>query len=1028
MKISPFIRLVWGLTFIGMSQELACQKVSLERNAHIESVEAVDNQSLSEKEFRTPSVRYKPQLWWHWLNGHISEEAITKDLESFQKGGFGGFTLFNTSEGMPVKGPVDYMSDKWFDMLKHAGREAARLGLEMGICNGSGWSVSGGPWVKPEQAMQEIVWTEKKIVGPIYIDAVLETPQPALGIERDMQKNAEINKRYYVPRERVAGHYHDIVLLAFPTLESEKGGTPFRIKDWWGKSGFSKYTSYVKDQRIPSRTDILDLTQIIDISKYLDENGRLQWNAPAGDWTILRLGYQPTGRQNHPAVADGRGLEINKLSASAVRYFWEHSAGRMIDSLEVAAPGTVKFVLIDSYEAGHQNWTPEFEQEFKKRRGYNPLLYLPALTGRVIKDMEASEDFLWDFRKTIGDLLAENFYGEMARMCHEKGLILAAEPYGAFGNTNDFKVAGLVDLPMNEWWVHSSEEFPTATAKLVSSSAHVYGRTVVGAEAFTGAPTRIFESSPRDFKTQGDYFFSAGINQFSLHAFVHDPYEIAPGFGLGAYGTRFDRRNTWWPYINGWTDYLSRCQYLLQQGKLVTDFLYYAGEDAPLAPLPRTLLNPVPPEGFDYDFCNTEILNRLEVANGKLYLPNGITYKALVLPNQLHMTLEVLRKVERLIRAGAIVSCPKPLRMPDIKSSEDEREFLSLVNQVWADCDGKTIKSRKYGQGIISWGMSMAEIADWKKLSPDFTYNVLSKGQFGETLYPGNGIEFIHRSLGDTELYFISNQHEVPKMLEATFRVGSRQPELWYPEKGEIEIASAFHPTTEGNMSVTLNLEASESVFVVFRSPLQKKFSTVSLPKVVESSEPIELTGPWQVLFPNKKKTVTFPRLINWAEHDDPMIRYYSGTACYSKSFDINTEQLTEGIKYILDLGKVEVVAEVILNGKSLGVLWKSPYEMDVTEDLLPGKNNLELRVANLWVNRLIGDLKSPDDSQWTNNKGTTVEGMALQEIPRRVVEQTQESSIYGKTFVAWKWPHFEGKSLLPSGLIGPVRLVFERE
>jgi hypothetical protein len=1064
MKFHSLSRQFLLLIFVWISTYVHGQNNALGKAENTSDIAA--GRPLSEAEFRSPSIQYKPQLWWHWLNGHISKEAIAKDLESFRKGGFGGFTLFNSSEGMPAPGPVDYMSDAWFDMLKHTGRESARLGLKMGICNGSGWSVSGGPWVEPEQAMQEVVWTEKQVTGPIRFDAFLETPLPALGIERDMQKNAEVNKRYYVPRERVAGHYHDIILLAFPTPKGEREGMPFRIRDWWGKSGFHKYAAYVKDQRTPENADMLDPAKIIDISKYLDSNGRLQWEVPPGEWTILRLGYQPTGRQNHPAAAGGRGLEINKLSASAVRYFWEHSAGRMVDSLEAAAPGTVKFVLIDSYEAGHQNWTSEFDREFETRRGYDPLLYLPALTGRVVKDMETSEKFLWDFRKTIGDLLAENFYGEMARMCHKKGLFLAAEPYGSFGNTNDFKVAGLVDLPMNEWWVASPEEFPTATAKLVSSAAHTYGRTVVGSEAFTGTPYRIFEESPRDFKMQGDYFFSAGINQFSLHAFVHDPYEIAPGFGLGGYGARFDRRNTWWPYINGWTDYLSRCQYLLQQGKPVTDFLYYAGEDAPLAPLLRTQLNPTPPTGFDYDFCNTEIFHALETVNGELRIPGGKAYQALILPDQPHMTSEVLRKVEELIRAGAVVVGQKPSRIPGLESPEKGKEFFSLVNRIWANCDGETVKTHRYGSGIVAWGILLKEIADWRKLFPDFSYRVIGENNSEKTLYSGNGIEFIHREAEGTDCYFVTNQHDTPKTIEATFRIDSRLPELWYPEDGRIEVAPAFRRSTDGNMNVTLSLKSAESVFVVFRSPLRNEIGIASVSGEVDASQirfdrdndrifvqsgkatnvqvelsdgtsqnisisappkPVELTGPWNVLFSDREKSVFFPQLIDWMEHDDPNIRYYSGSALYSASFRINARQSTKGTKCILDLGEVEVIAEVILNGKSLGILWKSPYQTDITEHLLSGKNRLEIRVANLWINRLIGDSQYPDDSEWTNNKGTTVEGMALREIPRRVVEGLPESSSR-TTFVGWKWPHLEGKSLMPSGLIGPVRLIFESE
>ena len=1022
--------------------------------------------------FMVPPDSAKPNAWYHWMNGHISREAITRDLESMKQTGVGGFTLFNTSEGTPP-GPVIYLSDHWLELLAHTISEAHRLGLEMGMHNGAGWSSSGGPWVTPDRAMQEVVWTEKRVQGPIEFEGVLEIPEPALGIERDMARNPAINKRYYVSREKVRGYYRDIVLLAFPTLKGDTENKPFRLDNWKPKAGFSKLSGgYQPGLRPASPGNCINTEAMVNLSSRLDKEGRLRWQVPAGDWTLLRIGYQPTGRQNHPAPVEGRGLEVDKMSAAAMDFYWQNSIARFLKIAGAHTGKTFKGLVVDSYEVGHQNWSATFAQDFERRRGYDLTKYLPALTGRVVDDVWTTERFLWDFRKTISDLIVQNYYRRIAELCRQNGLTFFCEAYGSFGNTDDFAASGQAQVPMAEWWAFRNEPGHAATARLAASAAHTYGRSIADAEAFTGPPDRIFEEYPFSLKGQGDHFFCQGINRFSFHSFVHDPYGKLPGLGLGTYGSRFGPANTWWPFARPWLEYVARCQYLLQQGRFVADLLYYVGEDAPQAASPREELNPVPPAGYDYDFATREVLESIQVSDGRLELPSGMSYRVLVLPPVRHMRVEVLQRVEQLVRAGAVVVGPKPLRTSGLEGGDKAESALNaMAERLWGQCDGKAVTVQEFGQGRVYWGKPMDAILGELKLRPDFSFEVVGKQQFEtQPLYPGGGMEFIHRKVGATDLYFVSNQHQESKTVEALFRVGDRMPELWHPDNGRTELAARFRSAGEGRMAVTLSLDPAGSVFVLFRDALKDRRGIVAVEfngqaanvsaqregnhfligsakagefvvksadgsfrkaKIEAVAEPLELKGPWQVRFPQGSgapEQITMARLMSLAQHDDPEVRHFSGTAIYRTQVEIPAAQLGKGQRQVLELGDVQVIAEVLLNGKSLGVLWKAPYSVDVSRAVRAGRNEIQIRVANLWVNRLIGDQQYPDDCQWTTNTGSTAKGKGLAEIPEWVIKNTVRPVPQRKAFVAWQWPHLKDKPLLPSGLIGPVRVVSRKE
>ena len=969
--------------------------------------------------FAAPPDTSKPHTWWHWMNGHVTKEAITRDLEDMKRIGLGGFTLWNTQEGTPP-GPVEYASEEWWALLGHTMNEAERLGLEMGMFNGAGWSSTGAAFVTPDKAMQEVAWTEADARGPGKVTMKLAVPKAALGIERDMKKDPVINRRYYMPRETVEGYFRDIVVLAVPAIP--EGQKPWQIKDWRNKAGFGKMAHrFEPDDRKAPADQVIAPDQILDISRFMNAAGELEWEAPAGNWTILRMGYQPTGRNNHPASHGGRGLEIDKMSAEAVDFYWENFLDRVVKTAGKRIPDTFKTISLDSYEVGHQNWNKDFAQSFIEAKGYDLRKFLPVVTGRVVGSVEFTERVLWDYRKVIGDLIARNYFGRMAERCHAAGLKFANEPYGSYGNTNDFTVAGTVDIPTCEWWAyHASQLGRPAEAKLAASAAHTYGRKMVDSEAFTGTAERIFESFPGGIKAQGDYFMTLGVNRFSFHTWAHDPYGIPPGLGLGTYGSRFDNRNTWWPFARPWHDYLSRCSLLLQQGEFVGDILYFAGEEAPLNAegLRRDKILPGLPRGFDYTFANTEVLHQLECENGQLKTRNGSSFRVLVLPDAPWMSMEVLEKTAALLARGAVVVGPKPTSLPGKPKPGEIEEFQALVKTVWGECDGKTVLSHEVGKGALHWGLPIAQVLARHGIQPDFSFTHLTAKPAAGPLYPGTDIEFIHRRSGTDEIYFLSNQNPYATTVTANFRVSGKVPELWMPDSGKTHQLTAAK-TTNGSTEVPLRFGPGEAYFVVFR-----EVSTATEPPPWSRKERsiANLGQNWSVEFPDRM-TVEMPELVSWTELDDDTLKHHSGIATYRKTFTFNLQG--QESRFILDLGDVEVIARVKVNGEDCGIAWKTPYQVDVTNALKAGENTIEVTVANLWVNRIIGDQRFPEDVEWTTETGSTAAGLGLARIPEWVKSGGARPETRRKTFHAWKWPHLNAnRPLLPSGLLGPVRLI----
>jgi hypothetical protein len=571
--------------------------------------------------FRNPPPSARPHTWWHWINGNITKEGITADLEAMKRVGIGGAQIFNVEVGVPA-GKVPFMSPTFREMIRHAAKEANRLGLELCVHNCAGWSSSGGPWVKPEHAMQALCWSETSVRGPSRFEGVLPRPQRILR---------------YGPGD----YYRDIAVLAFPVPSGS--AAQVRISNIRAKAAFDRGGNIDPDTSPTPPGSAIELRQVVNLTDRLQPDGRISWDVPPGDWVILRIGHAPTGKENHPSPREGLGLECDKLSREALQEHWNGMMAKILADIGPLAGKSINGSLIDSYEVFSQNWTPRFREEFRKRRGYDLLPYLPVITGRVVGSIEESERFLWDFRRTVADLFAENYYGYFAELCRRNGLKFYTEPYGN-GFFDDLQCGGLADIPMGEFWVGGGA---IETTKLAASAGHTNGRRVIGAESFTADDVNgRWKVDPYSIKALGDLVFCQGVNRYIFHRYAHQPWmNLKPGMTMGPWGMHLERTVTWWEQSAAWMKYIARCQYLLQSGLFVADVCYFCGEGAPNSLPGRSGLQPPMPDGYDYDGCDSSvILKRMSVRNGRIVLPDGMSYRLLVLPNSRFMTPQMARK------------------------------------------------------------------------------------------------------------------------------------------------------------------------------------------------------------------------------------------------------------------------------------------------------------------------------------------------------------------------------------------------
>ncbi|MCX6221729.1 MAG: glycosyl hydrolase [Bacteroidia bacterium] len=822
----------------------------------------------------------------------------------------------------------------------------------------------------------------------------------------------------------------------------------FPLKALFSKSGIFGQSAALSDSA-PANV-ILSQGNVINLTENMDVRGHLKWNAPAGKWIILRIGHTFTGVNNGPAPLEGTGPECDKLSKEGIRKNFDGMMKKLVELVGPDAGKTLVTAHIDSWEVGPQNWTKNMPEEFKKRRGYDIVPFLPVFTGRVIGDLQITERFMWDLRKTISELMVENYVAEMQKLCHEHGLRFSFESYNTIGN--DLDAANWTDEPMSEFWTRNDGDWYFDKVKGMSSAAHLNNRPIAGAESFTSAEEERWLLHPANIKAIGDRFLCDGVNRFVFHRFAMQPWlNRKPGMSMGPYGLHYERTQTWWEYSLPWHSYLTRCQYLLRQGTFVSDVLNLQPEET----IYRYKILPI--TGYDYDACSPDAFQRVKVSDGKLIDGSGNSHRLLVLTHTGTMTESTLRHIRDLVVQGASVLGDPPLATPGLTDyPKADVKLTAMVEELWGT-RVEHIKERKVGKGRVFQNISPEEALSRIGLVSDFVSD--------------KKLRYIHRKINDSDVYFVANGADSTIVANCTFRVTGKRPSLWDPETGKTKALRTYATTGEGTIRIPVLLGPAGSVFVVFspktdsdpkrvvkitcngetllqdgiasRDIKNENFKAgifdvlsgkISFPgsyiftkadgeklTVNSSSElkPMVVSGPWKLKFPagsGVSADVTLNQLESWTRLPDKEINYFSGTGSYSKTLVIPTNSIKKGNQLYLDLGKVQVMANVFVNGKNAGIIWKPPYRTDITSLVHEGENSLKIEVVNLWVNRQIGDELLPEDSERNPN------GTLKQNTWPDWLSEEKPSPTGRHSFTTWRlWK--KDDVLQESGLLGPVTL-----
>lgn len=1306
---------------------------------------AEEEQSLSELEkyFINPPASARPWCFWQWMNGNITKQGITLDLEAMKRMGIGGVINFNNATGIP-RGPVDYASNEWMEMVEHAAAEAERLDITYTMHNSAGYSGCGGPWITPEMSMQQLVWTETLINSNGRVDIQLPKPYakhqyyrdafvvawPSLPAEQVLMKDKlsrvlldgkEIDKQIITDRNpetkirlevkeggKISNDANAYAISPGTSGSNTTGGTyknsslvlefiepfearaitiyrkpeiprdlfdgprdhptPFRLEysddnitykligiirppelremdtpaalsfnavkakffrlsvtasNWLsevelhnsprlsGWPGKTNNTHGDSNGETPiEQENIIQLSSIVDITNKMDTNGHLKWDAPQGRWTILRIGHTTTGEETFAHPDSAHGLQTDKFRTDALELHFEKFLNNVIDKLRKYK--SFKGFTVDSWEAGKQNWSIDFPKQFEQKNKYDITQWMPALTGRIVESPEGTENFLWDVRRTQADLLSKNFYGHYKELLDKKGLEFYAEPYGD-GNFDSLQIGQHLDITMSEFWtryIYGSDNY----SKQAASAAHIYGKKIVAAEAFTAMPaTSRWTDYPYSLKAEGDYFFTLGVNRLVFHVFVHQPYTTGkPGMTMGPFGMHIDRNNTWTEQAYGWTNYLCRTQYLLQQGLTVADICYFKG-DNPETGVPD--IYKFLPAGYTGDVIGADALQkRMSVKDGKIVLPDGMQYRLCVMAPLQQILPATFNRIKELVHNGMVlVVSNKPSKA---YGKAADTEVQAIANEMYGALDGKNTTERNYGKGKIIWNNNLEKVVQKLSIRPDFYYTAEN---------PDATIHYIHKKIGSDEFYFVANHKRRKENIVCSFRIQDRQPEIWNSETGKLYDAVLFE-TKDGRIQLSLELEPAGSLCIVFRKKIVtdgftgilkdgislvttqligkakpglyadvKNNFTISIwakpdtfahpnksmlfhapegevlygvdhvaialsagqnvvriyergtgqaKEILAFNGPLEgwthiavvyengkpslyingkqvaqkeasgkivhpelgaapsveqfasyfegnytspqllnkvlneqqiknlydeglsplvlptgihltkqkdqikaliwqngnytlqsnrqtkqigniagcnandITGEWKVKFPKDSgapSEIVLPSLISLHKHENFNVKHFSGTCTYSKTITVSKNDLLPDKKLFLHLGRVEVIAEVKINGARAGLLWKEPFLIDITKTVTPGDNLLEVAVTNLWPNRLIGDEYLPIENEYSEHK-------FIQKMPEWFVNN-QPKPGERKSFAVWK-THDRHDPLLESGWLGPVKLI----
>ena len=932
--------------------------------------------------FASPPDSARMWTWWFWLSDRVDKKSITADLEAMKAQGIGGVTVYSLSgPGVDTKlrGP-DYMSPAWCELFEHTVREAQRLNLGVSTMLCSGWD-AGGPWITPEQACKQHTHSELTLTGPQHFRGDLPCPASDPHFYRDVAIQAF----------RISPHPPS---TPPESAQVEAWKALLALKNGMDSLGDSLKVPIQQICDAPLRPlppapdgDILDPASYIDLAGNLGENGTLDWAVPEGKWVVLRFGCTLTGKKTSWSSPTGEGLEGDPLDSAAMESQFQHIAAVLLKDVGAAAGPVFRSVEIDSWEILLPSWTMKFLDAFRQYRGYDARPYLPALAGRTVGSAEISDRFLHDYRKTLGDCVADNYFGRLTTLAETAGIIQQSEAgglcYPKVMSMDALKNLGRCDVPMGEFWqspIWREKDDQNTNGKQTACAAHLYGKRVAAAEAF--ASFWHWTDSPATLKPTADRAFCEGFNQFWIYSTATRSDEGTPGTEFIA-GTHFNRRVTWWNQARPFCDYIARCSYLLQQGRFAADVLFYNGDGCPNFVAPKHI-DPALGPGYDYDVCNTEVLlTRLAVRDGRIVLPDGMTYRLMVLPNRKTMPLEVVRKLKELVAGGMTLIGPKPEQTPGLGDyPECDQHLKTEADGLWGDCDGRTVTEHAFGKGRVVWGVTPREILTRAGLAPDFEHD-----GSGETF-----LDWIHRSDDSREIYFVVNRKDREESRTCTFRVSGRQPKIFDPVTGAVRDARAFVQSGK-RTSMPLELAPFASLFVIFEKSILDTQNGADRTNAEVMTAATTIEGPWNVRFDPQwggPASVQFTELVDWTHRTEDGIKYYSGTATYSNTFQLNAHR---NQRAFLDLGDVKDVAEVRLNGKSIGIAWTRPYRVEITSAVRAGENKLEIDVVNLWPNRMIGDGPLPPEKRLT-----------VTNIPTYYEHKPQ--------------------TLLPSGLLGPVTVL----
>ncbi len=954
------------------------------------------------QQFMQPPVTVRPYVWWHWMGSNFSKQGITKDLEAMKALGIGGATIFNLSSAVQeshvptLNNPwpqQTYRSKAYWEAIQHAAAEAKRLGLEIGLHNTVGYSTTGGPWITEERAMKKLVW-RKAIITNGSQNIQIAKPNSVINLNAWGRRNLPP-----IP----STWYKDIAYLAIA----------------------------VKDSSL--------YKEVHNFSAHFDTSGALVKPLPKGDWIVYRMGYAPTMSNPHPAPDEimTTCLEADKMNKEQSLFHWNTVLQPFKQKLAPYLGNSFKHMLIDSYEAGYQNWSPHFREDFIKIKGYDPLPWLLTMNNtvanneknpdkRIYLTKELSERFEWDYKDVISQLFYINGWQIGKQKLLEAGLQLQFEPYG--GPFSMQEGAALADIPMGEFWTTHG-----GVSREIAAAGRAAGRTIIGAEAFTGSPgVSKYNEAPSMLKAAAQKAFAAGVNRMILHHWVHQPFSNAyqPGMGMGWWGTHFGRHQTWAEPGKAFFAYLSRTQTLLQYGQTASQIL-----------------------SLDWGYADADIIGvqnflsqNIQVKDGIIELPSGRSYRLLLLPNIPVMLPQVAEKIEQLVKAGAIVVGNPPTKSPSAQNYPQCDSAIARISKtLWQQPNVTQV-----GKGKVYTNIKQALQA--LQITDDYTVVKADSAQF---------VKCIHRTGKEAEVFFVANLSKQPQFITVSLNVTGKVPEIWQAENATAVPATVWKQEG-GRTLVTLHLNDFQSTFVVFRQPTLQKNATVTNVQVLEGnaqgifwnqqsisttmakkmqltyadgkSEVVQLANStsknvdtnWRVqLYPklDSSFSIDVPYLRDLSTHADERVKYFAGKAVYTKQIQLAANQISDK-NTIIDLGKLSAIAELSVNGQSVGVLWYPPYTADISKWLKPGTNTLTIAVTTTWANRLIGDEQEPADFEWGTDRGTN--GKAMKAYPDWFVQNKPRPSVKRKTFSIWYY-YNKTSPLQPAGLMGPVVLHFTK-